>query len=336
MLAKSARVAVSAVRHLLKALGVFLLLLVILWGSLAIRFSNLPWEAPRIGLGVAFFGFSVWALWFSRNRKLRWVFCCLYALVVVWFISIQPSHERPWRTEVGIMPRATVQGDAVTFSGVRDFEFRSTTDFTPRYIERKVSLSHLQSMDLFISYWKLGPVGHTFVSFNFDNADPVCISIETRPEVGESFAPIGSLFKQFELIYLVGEERDLVGSRTKHRDEDVFLYRINASPEAVRRLFLIYLERINELADRAEFYNLISNSCTINIIRYTNRAGRTGRWEIKHFLNGWIDRYLYRTGRIVTGDLTFEEYRQRAHINEAANAVPPGENFSKAIRAALP
>jgi hypothetical protein len=204
-----------------------------------------------------------------------------------------------------------------------------------RYEEREVSLSHLTGIDFFVSYWKVGPVGHTFLSFLFDNAPPLCISIETRPEVGEGFAPIASLFKQFELIYVVGHERDIVRVRTNFRDEDVFLYRLNTSPENARRLFLIYLERINELAAQAEFYHLLSNSCTVNIVRYANAAGRAGRWDFRHFLNGLIDGYLYSTGRVDT-TLPFEELRRRSHINEAAQASNNASDFSELIRASLP
>ena len=153
-------------------------------------------------------------------------------------------------------------------------------------------------------------MSHTFVSFIFDNAPPVSISIETRPEVGEGFDPIASMFKQFELIYVVGDERDIVRVRTDYRDEDVFLYRINTSPEDARRLFMIYLQRINELADRPEFYHLLSNSCTINIVRYANAAGRAGRWDFRHFLNGFIDGYLYNSGRL-NSPLPFDELRRR-------------------------
>src|SRR5262249_34714978 len=151
----------------------------------------------------------------------------------------------PWRAEVAVLSRAAVDGDHVRITNVRDFDFRSVDDFTVRHVEREVSLAHLTSLDLFISYWWPGPVGHTFVSFNFDNAPPVCISIETRPEEGEGFSPIASIFKQYELIYVVGEERDLVRVRTNFRGEDVYLYRIQAPSDGVRRLFLIYVDRIN-------------------------------------------------------------------------------------------
>lgn len=233
------------------------------------------------------------------------------------------------------MPRAVIDGDRVRISGVRNFDFRSEHDFTVRYEEREVSLSHLTALDFFVSYWVEGIVAHTFVSFIFDDAPPLSISIETRPEVGEAFDPLASLFKQFELIYVVGDERDLVGLRTNHRDEAVFLYRLNASKDDARRLLMVYLSRINELADRAEFYHLLSNSCTINIVRYANAAGRKGRFDIRHLFNGLIDSYLYHSGRIDT-TLPFNELRERSLINSAAKNADGASDFSKRIRASLP
>jgi hypothetical protein len=233
------------------------------------------------------------------------------------------------------MPRAIIEGDTVRITGVRNFDYRSRNDFTVRYEERKIQLSHLTNLDFFVSYWSEGLVGHTFLSFIFDNAPPLSISIETRPEVGEGFDPVASLFKQFELIYVVGNERDLVKVRTNYRGETVYLYRLNTSPDNARRLLTIYLERINELADRPEFYHLLSNSCTINIIRYANAAGRAGRFDIRHLLNGMIDSYLYHSGRVDT-TLPFDELRRRSLINEVAKAADDAPDFSDRIRASLP
>ncbi len=233
------------------------------------------------------------------------------------------------------MPRATIDGDRVRITGVRNFDYRSLNDFTVRYEDREVELSHLTGLDFFVSYWSEGLVGHTFLSFIFDNAPPLSISIETRPEVGEGFNPIASLFKQFELIYVVGDERDLVRVRTNYRKETVYLYRLNSSPDNVRRLLMVYLKRINELADQAEFYHLLSNSCTINIIRYANAAGRAGRFDIRHLLNGLIDNYLYYSGRVDT-TLPFDELRRRSRINEAAQVADDAPDFSDRIRVSLP
>jgi hypothetical protein len=307
----------------------------IVWAILAIYYSNLPWPWLRLVLAGAFAAFAIWALFLSRQRRMSLAAIVLFLGVVVWWISIPPSHDRNWRPEVAVMPRAVIDGDRVRITGVRNFDYRSRDDFTVRYEEREVQLSHLTALDFYVSYWSEGPIGHTFLSFIFDNAPPLSISIETRPEVGEGFDPIASLFKQFELIYLVGEERDLVGVRTNHRHETVYLYRLNTSADDARRLLLIYLARINELADRPEFYHLLTNSCTINIVRYANAAGREGRFDIRHLLNGLIDSYLYHSGRVDTA-LPFEELRRRSLINEAAQAADGAPDSSQRIRASLP
>jgi len=309
--------------------------LVIAWGTLALYYSNLPSFGVRLCLAAAFAAFAIWALWLSRRRHMSLVAFALFLGVLAWWIAIPPSHDRNWRPEVAVMPRAVIDGDRVRLTGVRNFDYRSRSDFTVRYEEREVQLSHLTALDFYVSYFMEGPVGHTFVSFIFDNTPPLSISIETRPEVGEGFAPVASMFKQFELIYVVGEERDLVGVRASHRQEPVYLYRLNTSADDARRLLLVYLERINELADRPEFYHLLTNSCTINIVRYANAAGRVGRIDIRHILNGLADSYLYRSGRIDT-TLPFDELRRRSLINEAARAADGASDFSQRIRASLP
>ena len=322
-------------RFLTRAIWILCQVLLVAWGTLVIYFSNLPWAEARLALAGCFALVSIWLLWLSRLQRAFAVFIVLFAGVVAWWISIQPSQHRPWRPEVAVMPRASIDGDRVRITGVRNFDYRSRNDFTVHYEEREVQLSHLTGLDFFVSYWSEGPVAHTFVSFIFDNAPPLSISIETRPEEGEGFDPLASLFKQFELIYVVGDERDLVRVRTNYREETVYLYRLNSPVENVRKLLLVYLERINELADRPEFYHLLTNSCTINIIRYANAAGRTGQFNIRHLLNGLIDSYLYHSGRVDT-TLPFEELRRRSLINDVAQVADDAPDFSDRIRASLP
>lgn len=320
---------------LLKGLKTVALFLVLAWGTLAIYYSNLPWSGLRVTLALVFLAFGIWALWLTRRRRLIWGFAGLYLALLVWWQTIHPSHNRPWRREVAVMPRATIDGDRLRITGVRNFTYRSVNDFTEHYEERELEFSHLTSVDFFVSYWHLGPVAHTFLSFNFDNAPSLSISIETRPEVGEGFNPLASLFKQFELIYVVGDEHDLVGVRTNFRNEDTFLYHIRASPETGRRLLRVYLDRINSLADRPEYYHLLSNNCTLNMVRYANAVGRTGSFNFRHLLNGLIDQYLYSSGRINT-TLPFEELRRRSRVNDAAKAAGDAPDFSNRIRIGLP
>jgi len=327
----------TLLRWLIAVTKLLVRIVVITWTTLAIYYSNLPWSELRLGSAAAFAVFAIWAFWLSRQRRMPRVAYALMLGVIAWWLSITPSHDRNWRPDVAVMPRAFVEGDHVHLTGVRNFDYRSRNDFTVHYEEREINLSHLVGLDFYVSYWSEGPVAHTFVSFLFDNASPLSISIETRPEVGRGFEPVASMFKQFALIYVVGEERDLVGVRAIHRREAVYLYHLNTRPDDARRLLMIYLARINELADRPEFYNLLTNSCTINIIRYANAAGRKGRFDIRHLFNGLIDSYLYASGRVDT-TLPFEELRRLSLINEPAQAADgsPEPDFSKRIRAFLP
>ncbi|HEY5759064.1 MAG TPA: DUF4105 domain-containing protein [Steroidobacter sp.] len=321
-------------RWLAHATGHLIQALLLIWGTLAIWFwPGLP-VGVRLAVAIAFAALGIWALWLTRSRKVWLGFAGLYLVLLIGWTAIAPQLDRQWRPEVAVLPRAYISGDRVRLVGVRDFDYRSTNDFTPRYLEREVQLSRLTGVDFYISYWMPGPIGHTFLSFIFDDAEPISISIEARPEAHEGFAPVGSLFKQFELIYVVGEERDVVGVRTNHRAEDVYLYRISTTPENARRLFLIYLERINELSERPEFYHLLSNNCTLNIVRYANAIGPGSRFDIRHYLNGLFDGYLYQR-QLLEGSLPFEELRRRAHINEAAQAAGEGTDFSQRIRAQL-
>lgn len=325
----------SLLRWLFTGLRFLFRALLVAWATLAIYYSNLPWAELRPGVAIVFAAFAIWALWLSRRRRARLAFYAVFLGVVGWWITISPSHDRPWRPEVAVMPRVFIDGDRVRITGVRDFTYRSRSDFTVRYKEREIELSHLTGLDFYVSYFMEGPVGHTYLSFIFDNAPPLSISIETRPEIGEGFAPIASMFKQFELIYVVGEERDITGVRTNHRGEPTYLYRLNTSADDARALLRVYLARINELADRPEFYHLLSNSCTINIIRYANAAGRKGRFDIRHLLNGLIDSYLYHSGRVDT-TLPFDELRRRSLINAAAQAAEGKLDFWQRIREGLP
>jgi hypothetical protein len=243
----------AALHWMFFGLAFVLRAVLVAWASLAVYYSNLPWPGLRLALALIFAAFAVWVLAVSRQRSMRLVLAALFIGILGWWFAIQPSHDRTWRPEVAVMPRAVIDGDRVQIANVRNFDYRSRNDFTVRYEAREVHLSRLIGLDFYVSYWREGLIGHTFLSFIFDNAPPLAISIETRPEVGESFDPLASMFKQFELIYLVGAERDLVGVRTNHRREAVYLYRLNTSPADARQLLLVYLARINELAERADF-----------------------------------------------------------------------------------
>lgn len=311
--------------------GFFCRFILITWAALAIHYSNLPWPWLRAVLALVVAGIGIWALWLARDRRAFWVEAAVVVAVMIWWSLIPARNDRDWRPEVSVMPHAIIEGDRVRITGVRNFDYRSRTDFTVRHEEREVDLAHLTGVDFFLSTWTDKPIAHTFVSFLFDNAPPLSISIEARLEKNEKYSAIPSLFKQFELIYVVGEERDLVRVRSNYRNERVYLYHTHAGNAGARRLFLSYVEKMNQLVEKPEYYALFSNNCTVNIDRHAHREGKGMSYDPRLLINGYADRFAYAKGLLDT-TVPFEDLRKQSLISEYAKAADQDPEFSKRIR----
>ena len=326
---------VAASRFAARGVAYLVVTLLVLWAVLAIHWSGIPWGWLRVALMIGWTAISVFCLIFLRSKVGYTTFGILWLAILWGWIMIKPSNQRDWREEVRVTPKVEIDVDRVKITGVRNFEYRSVTDFTPRYEDRELDLSHLIGVDLFVSYWKIGPVAHTFVSFIFDNAPPLCISIEARMEKGEVYSPLASCFKQAELIYVVGDENDVVRLRTDFRQELVYLYHVRTSPAGARNLFLSYVKRINHLAENPEFYHLLANNCTVNIDRHASKSGRVRDFDLRLLLNGYVDGLVYSMG-LLDRSMPFHELRNRSQISASARAVGPEANFSQQIRQGLP
>jgi hypothetical protein len=308
------------------------------WAALAIYYSDLPGEPLRLGLAAAFVLGTLGAFLFLRNRRRTLLgFGAAFAIVLFWWISIEPSNERDWQTDVAVLPYATQDGDLVTLHNVRNFDYRTTDqDFAPRYDDRTFDLRELDAVDLIAVYWMGDAIAHIMVSFGFAG-DHVAFSIETRKEKGEPYSAIAGFFKRYELIYVVGDERDLIRVRSKYRrpQEQVYLYRTRARPENARRLFLEYVGKINQLKEQPEFYNTLTTNCTTDVW-YLVRA-LTGElpldWRV--LLSGHFPEYVYDLGSLDTR-LPFPELKARSLINDKAHATDGARNFSARIREGLP
>ncbi|WP_166442606.1 DUF4105 domain-containing protein [Phragmitibacter flavus] len=335
-IAGAGRVWANGRRRVLEAGSLMCRVILVLWGALAIYWSNLPWGWMRVLTAVGFVVLGFVLLWRVRSVKGWRIFAGVFVGLLIWWASIRPTHDRVWKIEQGVLPRAVVEGDMVMLNGMRNFDYRTKSDFEVRYEERVVDLAKIKAVDFFISYWKPGPVAHTFVSFVFEDEDtpPVCVSIEARLENGEVYSALASCFKQAELIYVVGEERDIVGSRMGVRGEQVYRYRTRATPEQARRLFVTYLESINELADQPEFYHLLRNNCTVNIDRHASRDGKGSPFDLRLLLNGYVDQFMYEKGVLDTS-VPFEELRRRALIDDKVISQETPADFSERIRREL-
>jgi len=274
--------------------------------------------------------------------RLRWWPLGLFAVAFVAFSirwhEVEPSNDRDWQPDVAVLPFASFDGDLVTIHNVRNFDYRTETDYTPHYYDKTFDMRQLDSVDLIAVYWMGDAIAHIMVSFGFGGQDFVAVSIETREERGETYDTWKGFFRQYELTYVVGDERDLIRLRTNYRKdppEDAYLFRTNAPPENVRRLFLSYLETINDLNEHPTFYNTLTTNCTTNVLMHTKVNPGNHRYSWKILLSGYAPLYTYELGRLDTG-LPFEELKRRSHINAAAQAADQAADFSQRIRAGLP
>ena len=327
-------------RRLLRWLGIAILALLLfvltIWAMAALYFD------VRIkGLNILFaciYALGVIEIWITVKRRL--IACALtvlcFAIVLTWWLLLPPSNNRNWQKDLAVLPHADIAGHRVTVHNIRNCDYRTETDFDVRHYDKTFDLDKLRTVDLYLVYWGSPLIAHTMVSFGFDGGDYLCISIETRKEMGETYSAIKGFFRQFELTYVVADERDLVRLRTNYRQgEDAYLYRIQATPERVRALFMVYLDRINSLYRRPQWYNALTSNCTTNIRFHTKAMGNRAPFDWRIIVNGHGDEMLYERRRINT-TLPFAELKQRCLINSRAKAADKAEDFSRLIREGVP
>ena len=303
-----------------------------IWATGAIYF-DLP--APSVirngAAAVWLLGFIIAWFWLPHRRWSRLIVGLVFLCILGWWLGIPPRQDRDWKPDVAVLPNAVIEGDQVTINDVRNFDWRSLTDFTTRYDTRSYNLSRLQGADLFIIYWGSPLIAHSIASFDFGDQGRICFSIETRPERGKAYSAVGGLYRQFELIYVAAEERDAIRVRTNvHRDEEVYLYHLNLPLEEIRTRFLEYLRRMNQLHDRPEWYNAITSNCTTNI-RTQHVVAKPAPWDWRILVDGKGDELLYERG-VLNRNLPFAELKRRAHINARAKDADNAPDFSGRIR----
>jgi hypothetical protein len=258
-----------------------------------------------------------------------------FAIVVLWWLTLKPSNNRPWQPDVAQTAWAEINGDEFTIHNVRNCDYRTKTDFTPRWETRTVRLSQITGMDLAINYWGSPWIAHPIVSFQFSHGLPLCFSIETRKTVGQQYSTLEGFYRQYTLIYVVAEERDCIRLRTNYRREDVYLYHTLASPAQAQERFREYISTVNALHETPRWYNAVTSNCTTSI--RTQRAANLRKpWDWRILLNGKADEMLYQNHAIATGGLSFTELKQRSLINERARAADQNPDFSRVIREGLP
>jgi hypothetical protein len=308
------------------------------WESLAIWYSDLAGVYVRAGLAglLVLATLLAFVLLPGRLRTLAG-FLVVFAGIVAWWLSIPASNDRAWQPDVAVLPYATVKGEQVTIHNIRNLNYRTETDFDVRHYDKTFDLNRLDSVDLIAVYWMGDAIAHMMVSFGFEGKDFVAFSIETRKEKGEGYSTLKGFFKQYELTYVVADERDLIRLRTDYRNppEDVYLYRGHMTPENSRKFFMEYVRQINSLKENPEWYNTLTTNCTTDVVRLSRAYGGKARYNWKVLLSGYAPQYAYQNGSLDTR-IPFEELRKLSYINPKARAIDDDPQFSRKIREGLP
>ena len=278
-------------------------------------------------------------------RQVRYA-CAMSVAIIVVLAGCKPlkvngladrvaaSNYRNWSPQFTRLPYAAALPDGrVRLTNIRNNLYLTENDFVPQYYDRDFELQDVRSVDFILVPFQDAPyMAHTMVSFRFSDDTYLSISAEIRTEKGEEYSPILGLGRQYELTYVVADERDLIRLRTRHRNAEVFLYRTTATAEQAQGLLVDMLERVNRLASKPEFYNTVTNNCTTNVVNHVNRLRQnklTFSWQVA--LPGYSDKYAYDQG-LLDRSVPFEELKRSARINDLADAHYDDPDFSRLIR----
>jgi hypothetical protein len=313
-------------------------LLIGIWCSVALWYrcgAGEPWRSLLAGAALAFALVVVACLVTSRRWLALAAYAAAFVLFLGWWATITPTNDRNWAPDVARTVTATIDGDRLVVSNVRNFTWRSDTDFDQRWEKRNYSLSNVTDVDLIMSYWMGEAIAHTIVSFGFDDGRRLDFSIETRKERGESYSSIAGFFKQYELAIVAADERDVVRVRSNVRAEDVRIYRLRVPPADAQMLLREYMAAANDLARTPRFYNTLTANCT-NLVFDMVRVIHPGLpLDARIVLAGYLPNYAYDLGATDTS-ISFEKLRELAKIHDKAVRADALPNFSAKIREGIP
>jgi hypothetical protein len=311
------------------------LALLTLW-AVAALYVDLRIPALRIPVALIYVvGITTILFKFKRSPWAPALVLAGFCGVLTWWLSLKPSNDGNWQPNSNRTAWAEVDGDRVTIHNLRNCDYRTETDYTNCWSDRTLYLSQIRAADLFLTNWGIRFASHPIISFQFGDNEHVAFSIEARYKAGQTYSTILGCFRQYELIFVTADERDVIRLRSNYRkDEEVSMYRFQGTPEVARAMFLTYVAYLNTLKDHPEWYNQVTRNCTTTIDRQLAAdVNNPQPWNYQILLNGTLDELLYDRGRLVTGGLPFSELKQREHINAAAKAADHSPDFSALIRA---
>lgn len=322
-------------KALLAIAGVILLLAVV-WASLAVwfDFTRSPWLSGIL-VAILLAGCAGLLIRVRPFGRAMLAVAGVILFVIVWWNLIPPRNDREWLPDVAQLPRATIKGNQLNVENVRNFDYHTKDDYTPLWETREYDLDKLRGADMFICSWGSPFIVHTITSWDFGNGQHLAVSIETRKEKGESYSAIRGFFRQFEVYYVMADERDVVRLRTNYRGETVRLYHTRVQPEVARALLLDFIAEINQLNEKPQWYNALTCNCTTAIRHHAERIGKAHPWDWRVLLNGNLEKLAYERGTIDTR-FPLAELIQISDITQKAKAADGDADFSERIRKGLP
>jgi len=302
-----------------------------LWAVLALWYRlpllSMAWVAALLPL--------FYLLWAGQLWMVLPAYGLCYLSLLLWWRRLKPSNERHWTDDLARTTTGSIEGDRATLFNVRNFNWRSKTDYDVRWESREYDLSKLQSVDMITSYWDYRAIAHVLVSFGFEDGEHVVFSVEVRKERHQDYSEIGGFFKQFELSIVATDERDAVRVRTNVRDEQAYLYRITLNQLDGAGLFRAFVEEANSLAQCPRFYHTISANCTTEVFHMMRRIIPGLPLDYRLLLSGYLPDYVQKVGGLQPG-FSAEELRRRGRFTERALAADQAEDFSRQIRCGVP
>lgn len=330
----------SVVRAIGRVLLALLCLAMGIWGGFALWFQFPGNVVARAVAVLVWCVPTIWAVRAGFGPKRRWhslaVFGVLFAVMMIWWATIQPRQDRAWADDVAQPLHARIDGDRLVIDNVRNFHWRSNTDYDVRWERREYDLSQVRSVDMILSYWMGPAIAHTLVSFGFADGRQLVFSLEIRKEKDESFSALGGFFRRFEAVLVASDERDIVQVRSNVRGEDVYLYRLHGlSTEGMRELLGYYVQEGQQLEQAPRFYNTLTSNCTTVAFELVRRIVPRLPVDYRLLLSGYLAEYVDDVGGLTPG-VPYTQLHALGRITQRARQAGDVADFSTRIRQGVP
>ena len=322
-------------RKILLTVLYILLFFLYIWSIPAIYFMTLKFGGPP---NVVTFGFVIiflliFILLYRKKYKIYIMYGICF-LIILCFNLMRPSNERNWTNDVAVLPSIIIKNNIATIRNIRDFEYETELTYTIKYYDRTFDINELTSVDYILSYWDGNVViAHTMLRFGFENGSHICVSVETRREKDELQTGLRGLYNQYELIYLLADESDLLMLRTNYRNENVYIFPLKVPQAAMKKLFLQIMGKVHSLESKPKFYNTLNANCITSLLDKVRKiTNRNMIFDYRYILNGKSDELGYERGIFITNGLSYTDFRNKHHINQYISDSITKQNYSQAIQ----